>query len=267
MAGMGLRGILFDLDGVIYLGEQLIDGAVEALEWVRSRQIPHLFVTNTTSRPRSALCSKLAGMGIAVDADRILSPPVAAVHWLQNNTDGPVALFIPDATQAEFVSLPLWNGDTARAAGSVVVGDLGESWDFPRLNQAFRLLMQQPAPRLVALGMTRYWKTPRGLQLDAGPFVAALQYASGVEPVVTGKPAPAFFHSGAEALGIRQEQVLMIGDDIRSDVGGAQQAGLKGLLVQTGKYQPADLQGDIQPDAVLASVAELPDWWRQHVDA
>lgn len=267
MAGSNLRGILFDLDGVIYLAEQLIEGAVAALDWVRARQIPHLFVTNTTSRPRSALCSKLAGMGISVDADRILSPPVAAMHWLQNNTSGPVALFIPEATQAEFSSLPLWSGDTDEGVGSVVVGDLGQGWDFALLNRAFRLLMQQPPPCLVALGMTRYWRTPDGLQLDAGPFVAALQYASGIEPVVTGKPAAAFFHSGAEALGFKPKQVLMIGDDIRGDVGGAQQAGLKGMLVQTGKYQPADLEGEIQPDAVLASVAGLPDWWQQHVDA
>jgi len=264
MAGANLRGILFDLDGVIYLGEQLIEGAVEALEWVRSQRIPHLFVTNTTSRPRQALCRKLAGMGISVDVDRILSPPVAALHWLQTHTSGPAALFIPEATRVEFASLPLWNDDDGvQAVASVVVGDLGEGWDFQRLNRAFQLLMQQPAPRLVALGMTRYWKTARGLQLDAGPFVAALQYASGVEPMVTGKPAAAFFHSGAEALGIEPAQLLMIGDDIRGDIGGAQQAGLKALLVQTGKFQPADLQGDVVPDAVLASIAGLPEWWQR----
>lgn len=267
MAGVDVRGILFDLDGVIYLGDQLIDGAVQALEWVRARRIPHLFVTNTTSRPREALCRKLSGMGIAVDVDRILSPPVAAVHWLQTQTRGAAALFVPEATRVEFAGLPLWRGNGDEAVGSVVVGDLGEDWDFRRLNQAFRLLMQQPAPRLVALGMTRYWKTPDGLQLDAGPFVTALQYASGIEPVVTGKPAAAFFHSGAEALGIQPAQLLMIGDDIRGDIGGAQQAGLKALLVQTGKFQPSDLQGDVLPDAVLASIADLPEWWQRQVDA
>lgn len=267
MADSSVRGILFDLDGVIYLGDQLIDGAVEALEWVRTRQIPHLFVTNTTSRPRSDLCRKLAAMGISVDADRIISPPVAAVHWLQTHSDGAVALFIPEATKAEFSSLPQWQEDSGERVASVVIGDLGEDWDFARLNRAFQLLMQQPAPALLALGMTRYWRTPKGLQLDAGPFVAALHYATGVEPVVTGKPAVAFFHSGAEALGIKPAQLLMIGDDIRGDIGGAQQAGLQAALVQTGKFQPADLQGEIQADAVLASIAELPDWWQQHVDA
>lgn len=267
MAGLTIRGILFDLDGVIYLGEELVAGAVAALDWVRAQRIPHRFVTNTTSRPRAALCGKLAAMGIDVEADSILSPPVAAVHWLRANTAGPAALFIPQATQVEFDSLPLWNGESSQPVASVVLGDLGEGWDFRRLNQAFLLLMQQPAPRLVALGMTRYWKASDGLRLDAGPFVTALQYATGIAPVVTGKPAPAFFHSGAEALGIEPGQLLMIGDDIRGDVGGAQQAGLKGALVKTGKFQTADLQGDVQPDAVLTSIAELPAWWRQHVDA
>jgi len=267
MTGSSVRGILFDLDGVIYLGDQPIDGAVEALEWVRTQQIPHLFVTNTTSRPRTDLCRKLAAMGIAVDADRIISPPVAAVHWLHTHSDGPVALFIPEATKAEFHSLTQWQEDSDERVASVVVGDLGDDWDFARLNRAFQLLMQQPAPSLVALGMTRYWRTPKGLQLDAGPFVAALHYATGIEPVVTGKPAVAFFHSGAEALGIKPAQLLMIGDDIRGDIGGAQQAGLQTLLVQTGKFRPADLQGEIQADAVLASIAELPGWWQQHGDA
>lgn len=267
MAGSGLRGILFDLDGVIYVGERLIEGAVQTLEWVRSQRIPHLFVTNTTSRPRSDLCRKLAGMGIAVDVDRILSPPVAAAHWLQAHTRGSAALFVPQATQAEFAGLPLYDDDNGETVGSVVIGDLAEAWDFARLNRAFRLLMQQPAPALVALGMTRYWKTAAGLQLDAGPFVAALQYASGIEPVVTGKPAAAFFHSGAEALGIKPAQLLMIGDDVRGDIGGAQQAGLHALLVQTGKFQSADLHDEVVPDATLASIAELPGWWRQRVGA
>ena len=256
-----LRGILFDLDGVLYVGDDMVAGAADTLEWVRSRGIPHLFVTNTTSRPRAALCAKLSAMGISVDAEQILTPPVAAARWLKTNADGPVALFVADATRVEFEELPLWDGDTQQPVAAVVLGDLGKGWDFERLNTAFLLLMQQPAPVLAALGMTRYWKAPEGLRLDAGPFVAALEYAAGVRAVVLGKPAPAFFHSGAEMLGLNHGELLMIGDDIRSDVNAAQDAGLKGLLVKTGKYRPQDLEGNVAPDAVLASVAELACWW------
>lgn len=257
-----VRGILFDLDGVIYVGDEMIAGADEALEWVNSQGIAHLFVTNTTSRPREALCRKLAAMGIDVAPDDILCPPVAAANWLKANTDGPVALFIPDATRAEFTELPVWSGDVNEAVAAVVLGDLGKGWDFDRLNAAFRLLMQHPEPRLVALGMTRYWKAPDGLRLDAGPFVTALEYATGAPPVVLGKPAEAFFRAGADVLAISPSELVMIGDDIRGDVNAAQQAGLKGVLVKTGKFRQQDLQAEPAPDAVLESIADLPRWWQ-----
>ena len=257
-----MGAILFDLDGVIYKGDEPIDGAAEVIDWVRGEAIPHLFLTNTSSRPRSALCSKLAGMGIAIDPGHILSPPAAAARWLRAQVAGPVALFVPPATQAEFAGLPLWNGDVNQAVAAVVIGDLAEAWTFARLNQAFQLLMASPAPRLVALGMTRYWRTSAGLQLDAGPFVSALQYATGIEPVVTGKPARAFFLAAAELLDLAPDQLLMVGDDIRGDVQGAQHAGLRAALVRTGKFQPQDLESGVEPEVVLDSVASLPAWWR-----
>jgi HAD superfamily hydrolase (TIGR01458 family) len=260
-----LQGILFDLDGVVYLGDAPIDGAVAALDWVREYQIPHLFVTNTTSRPRAALCAKLARMGIDVASDRILTPPVAAANWLRTHTNGPVALFVPEATATEFGEHPPWQGDANQPVAAVVLGDLGEEWDFRRLNRAFALLMQEPPPSLVALGMTRYWRAPDGLRLDAGPFVAALEYATGRRAVVMGKPSQAFFRSGADMLGIATERLLMIGDDIRGDVNGAQDAGLKGALVMTGKFQRRDLEAQQCADFVLKSIAELPDWWERHV--
>jgi len=168
---------------------------------------------------------------------------------------------VREATREEFQGVEQLPQDADSGAGAVVVGDLGEQWDFPTLNRAFRLLMAEPRPRLIALGMTRYWKVAGGLQLDAGPFVAALQYASGAEPLVLGKPAPEFFHTALQRLQSRAEDSLMIGDDIRGDIDGAQRAGLKAMLVRTGKFRPEDLQGAIRPDAVAASIADLPGWW------
>jgi HAD superfamily hydrolase (TIGR01458 family) len=258
-----VQAILFDLDGVLYQAGKAIPGALRTLEWVRRKGIPHRFVTNTTSKPRSAICAKLAAMGIPVEAEQIISPPLAARHWLQTHAQGSVALFVPEATQSEFAGLPVWNGENTQAVDAVVLGDLGEAWSFARLNQAFRCLMNDPPPRLIALGMTRYWKTAEGLQLDAGPFVAALQYATGIEPLVLGKPATAFYQVAADGLGLAMDELLMIGDDIRGDVEGAQRAGLHAVLVRTGKFQAADLQCGVHPDAVLDSVADLPAWWER----
>lgn len=259
-----MRGLLFDLDGVFYQNDEMIAGASEALAWTVARGIPHLFVTNTTSKPRSAITDKLATMGMWVSPELILSPPVAAVHWLLGHTHEPAALFVPKSTQSEFSGLSVWNGDESAPVGAVVLGDLAQEWSFARLNQAFRLLMRTPAPALIALGMTRYWRTTAGLQLDVGPFASALHYATGIEPTVMGKPSPDFFHAATALIDLPPDDVLMIGDDIRGDIGGAQRAGLAAALVRTGKFRPGDLDGDARPDAVLESIADLPDWWERH---
>jgi HAD superfamily hydrolase (TIGR01458 family) len=257
-----MRSILFDLDGVLYQGGSAIEGAAETLEWVKARGIPHLFLTNTTSRPRRAIVDKLEGMGIRVAADEILTPPLAARAWLAQQGIETVALFVPEATAAELSGLNILPEHAQTGAGAVILGDLGRGWDFAKLNRAFRLLMSGPHPRLVALGMTRYWHAADGLRLDTAPFVAALREATGIEPVVLGKPAEPFFRTALDSLGVSAANTWMIGDDIRGDIGGAQACGIKGLLVRTGKFRDSDLTGEITPDSVLDSVADLPGWWK-----
>ena len=255
-----MNAILFDIDGVLYQGEQAIDGGRETLAWARGEGIPHLFLTNTSSTPRSSITAKLGGMGIVVAPGEVLSPPAAAAAWLRANTDGPVALFVPKVTRAEFEGLDLLPEHAQGGAAAVVVGDMGSDWSYDRMNRAFRLLMDGDA-KLVALGMTRYWRAEDGLRLDAGAIVTALSFASGVQPQVLGKPDPNFFQTALARLGSRPEQTLMVGDDIVADVQGAQQAGLKTALVRTGKFRPDDLQLGIRPDFTLSSIADLPGVW------
>jgi len=246
----GIRGLLLDLDGVIYDGGSPVPGAADA---VARLGLPRLFVTNTTSRPRAAIVERLAGCGVAATPGDLLTPATAAAAWLAAQDGGGVALFAPAALREEFAGLDL----VERDARYVVVGDLGPAWDFATLNRAFRLLMARPDATLVALGMTRYWSTPDGLALDVAPFVVALEHASGKRATVLGKPAPEFFRAGVRRLGLEPHAVLMVGDDVRTDVGGAQAAGLRAALVKTGKFRPADLEGDLRPDLVLDSLADL----------
>ena len=262
---MDLGAVLFDLDGVVWEAGRPIDGARETVAWARARGLPHRFVTNTTSRGRDALVERLARCGIEAGVDDVWSAPWVAAAWLGAQEPGPVALFVREAVRAEFAGLGILPDDAEHGARSVVVGDLAEGWDYATLNRAFRLLHADPEARLVALGMTRYWSTPDGVSLDVAPFVVALAHATGKEPVVMGKPAPAFFRVAAGDLGVPLSRVLMVGDDIVTDVGGAQEAGLKGALVRTGKFRPADLGGAVTPDAVLDSIADLPRWWEETV--
>lgn len=257
---MTAQGLLLDLDGVFFIGDEPVARGVDVITWARAEGIPHLFVTNTTSHPRSHLVAKLTGFGLAVDAEQILTPAVAARAALAD-VAGTVALLVPAATATEFDGLPLLPEGSEDGAAAVVVGDLGEAWDFASLNRAFRLLMAQPQPLLVALGMTRYWRDVDGLHLDVGPFVQALVYATGVQPLVTGKPSAGFFAAACARLGLPSADVVMVGDDVLGDVDGAQRAGLRGVLVRTGKFAPADLDRGVTPDGVLDSVADLPRWW------
>lgn len=267
----GRRALLIDLDGVVYRGEEPIPGAAETVRWIDDEQIPRLFVTNTTSRPRDALIEKLASFGIEVGLDDILAPADAAAGWLEAQGAKRLLLAVPEAIGPVFSGFETMTldrmADRQRAAGAageapavdaVVVGDLGTGWSFDRLNAAFRSLMREPRPMLVALGMTRYWHASDGLRLDTAPFVMALAHASGVEPTVLGKPSVEFFQAALDRLGVRAPDTAMIGDDIRIDVAGAQAAGLKGILVKTGKYRDGDLQLGIEPDLVLDSFAALP---------
>ena len=132
------------------------------------------------------------------------------------------------------------------------------------MNKIFRTLNNNPQAKLVALGMTRYWKTSTGSQLDVGPMIKAFEYASGVDAIVTGKPATAFFQAALSLLG-EKENVVMIGDDIRGDIEASQHAGLKAILVRTGKFSQSDLESGITPDAIIDSIAALPVWWQTNM--
>jgi HAD superfamily hydrolase (TIGR01458 family) len=245
-------GILFDLDGTVYQEGRAIPGAAEALEGLRRRGLPFRFTTNTTRRPRAALAARLREMGIPAEAEEILSAPAAAARWLRDRGVRRAQLLLAEATFEEFAGLEIVD----RAPEIVVVGDLGEGWTFPLLNQAFRSLMD--GAELLAIQRNRYWHTDGGLSLDAGPFVAALEYGSGKTATLVGKPSPAFFAAAARELGLPPERIAVVGDDIESDVAGARAAGMLGVAVRTGKYRPQDEERARQAaDVVLDSIADV----------
>lgn len=261
--GEVMSAILFDLDGVLYECDRVIAGAAATIHWFNQNKIPHLFLTNTTSKSRSALVEKLAGFGIESKQQDFLTPPVAATQWLHTNRLNDIALFLPEETRAEFADFNLLPDESANIA-AVVIGDLGEQWTFDTMNTIFRILHNNPRCKLIALGMTRYWRAPAGLQLDVGPMIKAFEYATGTRAIVTGKPAAAFYQAAISLLG-PQDDIVMIGDDIHGDIEAAQKTGLKALLVRTGKFTEADLELGITPDTILASIAELPAWWQANM--
>jgi HAD superfamily hydrolase (TIGR01458 family) len=250
----GVEGLLLDLSGVIYVQDEAVPGATEALERLRSHDIPIRLVTNTTMRPRRSILERLERLGVEAQADELLTPATLAAKRCAEAGYESVALVVLDDLREDLEGLEQ-RGDRVDA---VIVGDLGESWDYDVLNKAFRQLMEGAA--LIALQKNRYWETAEGLSLDAGPFVSALEYASGREAEVVGKPSEAFFELALADLGVRADRAAMVGDDVEADVGGAMDGGLAGILVRTGKYRE-DLvrETGIDPTATVDSIADVPD--------
>ena len=249
---MRVEGLLIDLDGTLYTNDGPIRGAPEALRRLDRAGISYRFVTNATHKPSRELAAQLETMGIPAGEDRIFTPATAVAEKLRAEGLSCFPL-LEDALLEDLEGVRI----TGDSPGCVLVGNLGEGFTYGRLDEAFRHLMA--GAELIALSTNRYWqRAGGGLSLDAGPFVAALEYASGRRALGVGKPAPAFFELALENLGLPSREVAMVGDDPELDVGGAQAAGLRAILIETGRYRPG-AESPLRPDLVLESVARLPE--------
>ncbi len=246
---------MIDLDGTVYSDDEAIPGAAGAIAALRAAGMPYRFATNTTRRPRRALAEKLSRLGIPARAGECITAPAAAAAWLRERGARRLSLLLAEASHEEFAGFEL---DDERPE-YVLVGDLGSAWTFEILDGAFRALMA--GAELIAIQRNRYWRHRGRLSLDAGPFVAALEYASGKEAMLVGKPSRAFFEAAAAELGLPPSRVAMVGDDLEADVEGAAAAGLLGVAVRTGKLTAA-LEPRVREvaTAVLDSLADLPAW-------
>ena len=253
----GVEGLLLDLSGVIYVQEEAVPGAAEALSGFRRAGMPIRLVTNTTMRPKRTILDRLDRLGVEAGPEELLTPATLAAARCREAGYESVALVVLDELREDLEDVPE-GGD---AVDAVIVGDLGDRWDYEILNRAFRQLMDGAA--LIALQRNRYWETADGLSLDAGPFVAALEYATAREAEVVGKPSPAFFELALGELGVSADRAAMVGDDVEADIGGALDAGLAGILVRTGKYRE-DLvrESEIEPTVTVDSIADVPDLLR-----
>ena len=257
---MNPRAFLLDLDGTLYAGGAAIPGAVDTLARLRRDGIPHRLVTNTTSRSRAMLVARLRSYGFEVSPEELFTATLAAGAMARTARYRRIAPFIPEAALEDLQQLELSGGSSgpasARSPDAILVGDMGDRWSFGLLQEAFEYLMAGAA--FIAVSRDRYWLNGDRLALDAGPFVAALEFATGKTAQVAGKPSPSFYAAALESLREEPASAAMVGDDLWSDVEGAQRAGLQGWLVRTGKYRQSALkESGIRPDRILDSIAAL----------
>ncbi len=247
-----IKAVLFDLDGVLYIGQQPIAGAIEAVANIRKAGIAVRFVTNTSTLSLASLQEKLNHLGFNVVPEEIMSAPQATIQYLKKQPNPVCKLLLADDVK-DFSGFD----QSEMGANYVVIGDIGDRWSYELLNEVFHCLVN--GAHLIAIHKNRFWQTDTGLQMDIGAFVTGLEYASNTKAMLMGKPSQHFFNMAIDALRLKPHEVVMIGDDIDADIGGAQDAGLHGILVKTGKYRETYTRlSAVEPDATIQSVADLP---------
>jgi HAD superfamily hydrolase (TIGR01458 family) len=254
---MSVRGVLLDVDGVLVVSWKPIPGAVDAVRAIRALGVPVAFLTNTTSRTRADILAAMARAGFpAGDAELITAGSVTR-EFLAREFAGARCLMLNDGPPDDFAGVD--RVAPGEPADVVVIGSAGPSFGWENLNAAARAIFDG-AP-LVAMHGTATWRTDEGICLDGAAFVAALERATGCTTTTIGKPAPQMFADALAHLGVAAEAAVMVGDDLVSDVLGAQALGITGVLVRTGKFRHQMLAASAdQPDVVLDSIADLRDW-------
>jgi HAD superfamily hydrolase (TIGR01458 family) len=253
-----MAAILLDVDGVLHVSGEPIPGAAEAVADLRRSGHRLRFVTNNTTRSRSTLADELRSCGIELDDEELQTTAAAAARALAGRR---VLALVMAALVEDLEGIELV-GDGAEAVllgGAAETEETGRVFSYMNLARAFAEL--ELGAELYCLHKNQWWQTSRGPLLDSGAFVAGLEYAAGVEATVLGKPSRAYFEAALEALDAEPELTWMVGDDLDSDIAGAQGFGLRTVLVRTGKFRPDVLErSTVVPEAVLSSIAYLPEW-------
>ena len=268
----GVRALLLDLDGVIVLAGAAIPGAAKALIELERRGMPYRIVTNTSAVSRATLSRWAAKLGAPIPPERFESALSASAVWTARHfKDRPLYVLASEDARTEFAGQQLLSHEQAARPGAtaaaVVIGDSPEEATYDNLNRAFRLVLGGAA--LIGMHRNGWWLTPDGPTLDSGAFVTGLEFAAGRPATIVGKPSASFFAQGVRDLrreagrDLGRAEIAMVGDDVRTDVRAAQRAGLRGILVLSGKHGRADIEmaaaerGGRWPDAVAADLAAV----------
>jgi HAD superfamily hydrolase (TIGR01458 family) len=257
-----MAAILLDVDGVLHVSGSPIAGAAAAVRRLRSQGHRIRFVSNSTTSSRASIGEQLRAMGIEVGDDELQTTGAVARRVLDGKRV--LALTMPGMLDdLDGLQLVGMNVDAVLVGGADEGEETGRIFSYLNLNRAFHEL--EAGAELFCLHKNRWWQTSDGARLDAGAFVAGLEYAAETQATVLGKPSAAYFGAALEALDADAGLTWMVGDDLESDIVGAHKHGMKTLLVRTGKFRPDEVErSPVMPDGIVSSIAQLPEWLEQN---
>ncbi|MCE1174656.1 MAG: HAD-IIA family hydrolase, partial [Propionibacteriales bacterium] len=257
------RAYLFDLDGTIYLGDQLLPGAREVLTELRRHGVPVRFLSNNPTRDPEQYVTKLAGLGVAATVDEVINPVLITVSWLRANH--PDAVVFPIAEEPLCAALRA--ADIAISEDpseiDIVIASYDRGFDYAKLQIAFDALWFHRRAFLVQTNPDRYCPFPGGRgEPDCAAITAAITASTGVECRHSfGKPDPIMLATALATLpGVSAEDVLMVGDRLHTDIAMAVAAGMDAALVLTGDTsaaQAAAAEDAHRPTYVLDRIDQL----------
>ena len=247
-----IKALLIDLEGVLYSDNKLITGSNKTLKELRKKQLKIRFLTNTTTIPRNQILEKLVNFGFDIKEEEIFTPITATKKFLEENNIKEVFLVTSKELLDEFENYELTN----ECPKAIIMGDIYKDFNWDILDKIFKLIHKYNA-NLISLHQNRYCVRNNEISLDLGPFVKAIEYASNKDAILMGKPNKKFFDLVVKDLNTPQENILMIGDDIKSDIEGGNRAGLKTIQVKTGKYHSSDAENSLQPDLRIENINEV----------
>jgi len=252
-----LRGVIFDIDGVLTFQGQVYPGAVQVIERLKENGLRLRFLTNSTLKSRASCAAKLIRAGFQVEEQEVITASYATAVYLRGLKSRSCWVMVEQEGIDEFRDFVQ---DTENPE-VIVIGDNRSQFDFDHLNKALRLLKK--GARLVAMQYELLDTSMGDLELNVGSWVRLLEQASGVQAVRIGKPSAFAFELALGSMGLERHQVVVVGDRISTDVAGAQAFGLRSVLVKSGEYDERDLQEEIRPDYVIDSIQDLPSLFRR----
>ena len=257
-----IHALVIDMDGVLWRGDTPLPGLTNFFDFLQSRSIPFILATNNSSKTPGQYLQKLTGFGVNIELEHVLTSSLATAAYLEQVLEDRAAVYVvgQDGLHQAMRNTGFTVLDDSSQPAAAVVAGIDFTLTYDKLKHA--VLLIQRGARFIGTNGDLTFPLENGFAPGAGSILAAIQAATGVAPVIIGKPERVMFDLAMQKMGSIPEHTAMLGDRLETDILGGQRSGLKTIMVTTGvDNEDTVAQKDIHPDAIFSGVDELVQHW------